>query len=330
MRRVTSLLTVLAFIWAGLAPLGAVQASPVGQAVVKVDKLPSGSTVTVAINIGKVPSATASVPADSNGEATLALSLGNLGKNDDTPVDVYIGQCPNNEVRMWIVAQGQEPPDQCGRKKIAGFLLNLHPHITIHYPGELAMSSGIFTTRNEIIGGAVLAGIVIWIVASGGNSTSSTSSSGTTSSSSGTTSSSSGGTTPNLFQTFNGKTLSGTLNFTANGCGTSLGSLINAQATVNLNTSGAGTFVVIQTNNNATLTHPTVQATALTGNTGFQFADTITSTINGRQFQVTDTVTTTLTSLSLVEAFVGLGSAACTAVAGGTLVAAGQPQQTRH
>ena len=156
---------------------GATKARAAGQDVtvqVKVDGLPAGSRLNVTMNVGG-GNITGGGLADPKGDVLAALSIGSMPKGQTIKVDIYLADCPNKEVRAWIILQGQKPNDNCGSKKVGAALFDGgHRKVTvlIHYKtgvatGNSSGGGGLFTPRNEIIMGGAGAAVVVVILTTG-------------------------------------------------------------------------------------------------------------------------------------------------------------------
>jgi hypothetical protein len=197
---------------------------------VKLDGLPPGSAVNVLMNIGKVPNASATGMASDAGDALLALNLGNLGKNDTTAVDVYIGQCPDQSTRVYLVAQGQQPPPECNRRLIGGFLLNQTGTLTVHADSIATSGLGSSNVVKYSLAGAGAALATAVGISQGGdkNDTDTTTQTSTTTTTT---------TAATDFSKFNG-TYTGTGTATTNSCGFTSPAEIRGILTVDQNGHG--------------------------------------------------------------------------------------------
>jgi hypothetical protein len=255
---------------------------------VKIDNLPAGAKLRLALNTGKTPKQTVPGTANQAGDAMLALDLGNLGKNDQTQVDVYVSKpCPDGAISVVIVEHGAKPPDDCDHTLVGVFWLNRAEGLTVHVGGGIGANYGLFTPRNIAIGAGGLGAIIIGLAAGGDDAGSGTGTPGT----------GGGGAT-----TFSG-TYTGTGTATTNTC--SFSSSAPIRGVLSVNSSGVGTWQKTHTaagvtfNFNVTLNVSGSQAT---------FQATTTQSISGATYTVTDTAAQiTSTGMTLTQRFARSG-----------------------
>jgi hypothetical protein len=267
---------------------------------VTIRNLPAGAKLIVALNSGKTPDQTVPAVASDAGDAALALDLGNLGKNDETQVDVYVSvKCPDGSVKIVIVAHGEKPPTDCDYDLAGIFWLNRANGLTINYPGSITPDYGLFSTRNLVIGGAAAGALLTTLVIVSGDDGSNTTNPGT----GGSAGSGSGPTA------FSG-TYTGTATATTNTCGFSPTAAIRGVLTVNGQAVGTWskthTSAGVTFNFNVTLTVNGSQAT---------FQATTVQNVGSSSYTITDTAAQiTGNSMTLTQRFERNGTPACTVI----------------
>jgi hypothetical protein len=266
-----------------------------------VDKLPPGAAVFVAMNIGKIPNATETMKAGASGEALFALNLGSLSKTDPTPVDVYVGECPDKSIRIEIILAGGTPPADCNKKKAGGaFWLNRTTKVTLHYPTTLVTGNFFMTPVGlALIGGGAATGLAIGLGGGDDNGDDDDDDDDDTP-----------GGDNNVFTSYNG-THTGNLNKTSDSCG-GFSQIAAISAILNLNTTGQGTWVKTHTAVPATFNF-NVQAQTIAA--GISFTST-TVGLNGT-YNVTDAVSIQSRTATITQTFVRIANP-CTVMYQGT------------
>lgn len=286
----------------GLAPIGVALALGVARPAAQelagtldlmIDRLPPGTVVSVTIDIGKIP-VTSGKGVAAAGEVALALSLGSLPKAEETEVNIFVGDCPNKEVRIWFVLQGKEPPQECSRRRVGGaFWINRQTRVRIHYPDGVVIGGGGFMSPRNLglIGGGAAAVIVGLSLA--GDDDDDDGDNG-------------GGNGPD-FPSYNG-TYTGTGTAVENGCNFFPSAPL--RGVLNLLTGGTGTWVKTHTQTNVTF-NVNVVATAITG--GINFTGSIASQqVGANAYSVADTASIAGTTLTLTQVFTRLTGTPCT------------------
>jgi hypothetical protein len=290
MHRVSGLVTATIVVWALSGVL--TSARQERELTLKLEGLPPGASVTVQLDVNGAPAGSAKGAAGPDGDVMLALSIGSLPKPQETLVDVFVGDCANQEVRVMIVAQGIEPPPECSRRRIGGFYLNRQLNITIRYPNALAVTNGLFSTRNLTIMGAGATAVIIGVTAGGDDGD--------------------GGVS---FPSYNG-TYTGSGTATVNSC--NFGSPAAMSGVLTLNDAGTGTWVKTHTQAGVTFTFP---ITATRAAAGLDFMGSINQLIGANTYTITDTASVSSQTLTLTQTFSRAGAAPCTVTYLATLTA---------
>jgi hypothetical protein len=237
MRNVITALVCAAIVAAGASRRLSAQA---GALSIDIDHLPPNASVRLDTG-GGLPPKSDSGTASASGALHMALDLGNLGKID-TPVEVYVGDCPDHSVRVALVAQGQEPPPECNRRKIGAFWWTKTHHIAIRYPGSL--STGGMSASTKILLAAGGGAVAVAALAHGGSADSGTPAAPATPGSPAAPSTPPPPTTSSTITgTFIGKATLQTDALTCKGSDPEY----NEKATVNINASGSGTITLSDT-----------------------------------------------------------------------------------
>lgn len=262
------------------------------------DKLPAGTKVQAETGGKIVPRTTATATAGPNGALEMALAIGSAGKLEatfDAQFDVYVGDCPDKSVRVYLMEHGVEPPPECNRRMIGAFWWHKTHLAVVHYPGTLASSGGM-STGLKVGLGAAAAGATILAVSHGGSADTPAASSVTSTTSTATTP-----TTPTT-SAFNPTAWNGTwkgdmsLKTDAKTCANSQATF-GETITISLNASGAGPIVLTdspgftRTYNVVITSAGTVTVTTTTAYFGSQVPGSMTITFGGTASAPTLTMT---------------------------------------
>ena len=260
-----------------------------GGITVAVHGLPAGASLSIAINGGKIgESTTSATPTD--GDVTFALNLGNVVKGDNVRADVYVAECPNEQVKLSFVEQGLPEPSADGctnRRKLGVIVWWSTTRVTINYPNGL--STGMSTTTKMLIGGGIGAAAAgIFAATSGGDGGDSTTPGTSPSPSSPATN-------------FQGR-YAGSGTVTVNTCAFSATTIISAQLTVTDNNTATITWTKTHTNAGVTFTFTGVHLNVSSA-TQAAFTATTSQAVGGANYTVNDNASINNASLTLTQTF---------------------------